>query len=110
VRRSYEPFFWSIFSAGGMVTALVMPALILLTGFLLPAGWVEYERLRELVTNPFGRLAIFGVALLTFFHWAHRFRHALVEMGLRRFAMQIAVLCYVAAVAGSAWAGVVAFG
>jgi fumarate reductase subunit D len=110
MRRSNEPLFWSLFSAGGMVTALVAPALILVTGFLVPAEWVEYERLEALVTNPLGRLAIFAIAFLTFFHWAHRFRHALVEMGLRRFGMPIAVICYVAAVAGSAWAGVVALG
>ena len=110
MRRSNEPLFWSLFSAGGMVTALVMPALILVTGFLVPAEWVEYERLEAIVTHPLGRLALFVIALLTFFHWAHRFRHALVEMGLRRFGMPIAAVCYLAAVAGSAWAGVVTLG
>jgi fumarate reductase subunit D len=110
MRRSNEPLFWSLFSAGGMVAALLMPALILVTGFLVPAEWVEYERLEAIVTNPLGRLAIFGIAFLTFFHWAHRFRHVLVELGLRRLALPIAVGCYLAAVAGSAWAGVVALG
>jgi len=108
MRRSNEPFFWSLFSAGGMVTALLMPALILVTGFLVPGEWVEFERLEAIVTNPLARVAIFGVAFLTFFHWAHRFRHALVEMGLRRFGQPIAIACYLVAAAGSAWAGVVA--
>lgn len=110
MRRSNEPLFWSLFSAGGMVTALLMPALILVTGFLVPADFIEYRRLEAIATNPLGRLAVFAIAFLTFFHWAHRFRHVLVELGLRRFGMPIAVVCYLAAVAGSTWAGVVALG
>jgi fumarate reductase subunit D len=109
MRRSREPLFWSLFSAGGVITALLAPVLIIVTGFLVPAHRVEFNRLEEIFTNPLGRLLLFGVAFLTFFHWAHRFRHTLVDMGLMRFGSPIAVVCYLGALAGTVWAGVVAF-
>jgi fumarate reductase subunit D len=62
-----------------------------------------------MVTNPVGRIVLFGVAALTFFHWAHRFRHVLIDVGLRRFSLALAVACYLAALGGTIWAGLVAF-
>jgi fumarate reductase subunit D len=109
MRRSNEPFFWSLFSAGGLATALLTPVLILVTGFLVPAHRVGYSRLNDIFTNPLARLVLFGLALVTFFHWAHRFRHILIDIGLAAFGLPIAVVCYLTALAASAWAGVVAF-
>lgn len=109
MRRSQEPLFWSLFSAGGVVAALLAPVLIIVTGFLAPAGLVTFDRLEAIFTNPLGRLVLFGVAFLIFFHWAHRFRHTLVDLGLERFGMPIAAVCYLLALAGTIWAGVVAF-
>lgn len=109
MRRSNEPLFWSLFSAGGMLAALLALALIVVTGFLVPANQVTFARLHAIVTNPIGRLVIFGVASLTFFHWAHRFRHVLIDVGLRRFGLALGAACYLAALAGTVWAGVVAF-
>jgi fumarate reductase subunit D len=109
MRRSNEPFFWSLFSAGGTITALLAPVLIVIVGFLVPADQVEYDRLETIFTNPLGRLALVAFAFLTFFHWAHRFRHTLNEIGLKPFGLPIAVACYLIALAGSVWAGMVAF-
>lgn len=109
MRKSNEPLFWSLFSAGGMLTALLAPVLIIVTGFLVPAGAVSFNRLHEIVTNPIGRVVLFAVAALTFFHWAHRIRHVLIDVGLRRFSLVLAVVCYLAALGGTVWAGVVAF-
>jgi len=109
MRRSNEPFFWSLFSAGGMITALLAPVLIVTVGFLIPADKVEFDRLETIFTNPLGRLALVGFAFLVFFHWAHRFRHTLLEIGLKPFGLPIAVTCYLSALAGSVWAAIVAF-
>lgn len=109
MRRSNEPLFWSLFSGGGMLTALLAPALIVVTGFLVPANAVGFTHLRAIATNPIFRVVLFGVAALTFFHWAHRFRHVLIDVGLRRFSFALAVVCYLAALGGTVWAGVVAF-
>jgi fumarate reductase subunit D len=109
MRRSNEPFLWSLFSAGGLVTALLTPVLILVSGLLVPTHHVGYGKLHDIFTNPVGRLAVFGLAFLTFFHWAHRFRHVLIDVGLAAFGLPIALACYLLALAASAWAGVVAF-
>ena len=109
MRKSNEPLFWSLFSGGGMLAALLAPALIVVTGFLVPANAVSFARLHAIVTNPAGRVVLFGVAALTFFHWAHRFRHVLIDVGLRRFSLALAVVCYLAALGGTIWAGIVVF-
>jgi fumarate reductase subunit D len=109
MRKSNEPLFWSLFSGGGMLAALLVPVLILVTGFLVPAKAVTFGRLHEIFTNPVGRVVLFGLAALIFFHWAHRFRHVLIDVGLRRFSLALAVVCYLTALGGTVWAGVVAF-
>jgi fumarate reductase subunit D len=109
MRRSKEPVFWALFSAGGMVMAVLAPVLIVVTAYLVPADKVEFGRLHAIFTNPLGRLGLFGLAFVTFFHWAHRFRHSLIEMGLKAYARPIAVLSYLTAVAASVFAAVVAF-
>lgn len=38
-KRSVAPVFWLLFGAGGMLSALFGPALIILTGFVIPRGW-----------------------------------------------------------------------
>jgi fumarate reductase subunit D len=107
MRPSNEPFFWAMFSAGGMITALLMPILIVITGFLVPADEVEGPALHDIFTNPLIRLIVFGVAFFTFFHAAHRIRHTVKDLGLRQGHMALAAICYLAAAAGSIWAAVV---
>src|SRR5262249_22572866 len=96
-------------SAGGVITALVAPVLIIIIGFLVPGKQVGFDRLHEIFTNPFGRLALFGLAFFTFFLCAHRVRHTLTEVGLKQFERPITMACNLAALAGTIWAGVVAF-
>ncbi len=72
--RSNEPFWWSLFSAGGVVAAFFLPVTILITGILVPAGWLMAEDLRVLVGHPLTRLYLFVLISLPMFHWAHRFR------------------------------------
>ena len=107
--RSKEPLLWAIFSAGGMVMAILAPVLIIVTAYLVPADQVEFGRLHAIFTNPLARLGLFGLAFVTFFHWAHRFRHSLIEMGLKKYAVPIAVLSYLAALAATGFAAAVAF-
>ena len=109
MRRSNEPLFWSLFSAGGMLAALVAPALIVVTAFLVSTNQVSFAHLHAIVSNPIIKVVLFAVASLTFFHWGHRFRHVLIDLGLRRFGQALAVACYLAALAGTVWAAVVVF-
>ena len=96
-----------MFGAGGMITALLLPVLIILTGFVVPAGGVDFKQLDTLFNNPLVRLIILGVAFLSFFHAAHRIRHTLKDLGLRSVATPLAVLCYAVALAGTIWAALV---
>ncbi len=107
MRPSNEPFWWAMFSAGGMVVALLLPVLIIMTGFVVPAGGVEFDQLDKLFNNPLVRLIILGVAFLSFFHAAHRIRHTLKDLGLRSVATPLAGVCYAAALAGTVWAALV---
>lgn len=105
MKRSTEPIWWSLFAAGGVVAALIVPVLILLTGIAAPAGWAAeaftYDRVAAVVSHPISRLVLFAVISLPLFHWAHRFRFTLVDLGLKGARSVIAVLCYGAAVVGT---------
>ena len=41
VKRHPEPFLWLLFSAGGVVSALLLPIHLLLFGLAIPLGWVS---------------------------------------------------------------------
>lgn len=100
--KSNEVVWWSLFSAGGVVAALLVPALLFLTGIALPfLGPVAYETLKRLAAHPLSRLLLFAVIALSLLHWAHRFRHTLIDMGLRRGGGVIACLCYGTALVGT---------
>ncbi|MUL85662.1 MULTISPECIES: fumarate reductase subunit FrdD [unclassified Mycolicibacterium] len=104
-RRSPEPYFWLLFSAGGMVSALALPMLMALFGVLFPLGLLDTPdptHLPAVVRNPLTRIVLAGVFVLALFHWAHRFRFML-EHGLKlgRFDQAIAVCSYGTAALGS---------
>lgn len=106
MRYSNEPFFWALFSAGGMLLALLLPVLIVLTGFVLPAEEIEFSRLDALLGNVLVRLAVLVFVFLTLMHWANRFRHTVVDMG----GASVGVLSYLIAVAGTVAAAVILLG
>ena len=100
--RSNEPLWWGPFSAGMMIGALFVPALIIITGLLLPLGWLgDPERVRGLINHPLTRLLLFIVISSSLFHWAHRFRYILFDLGLHGGKNIIAFLCYGTAIAGT---------
>ena len=54
-RSSSEALAWGLFSAGGMVSALLVPVLLLLFGVVYPLGLVEppeHSYLLAVLTNP----------------------------------------------------------
>ncbi|MGH9768704.1 MAG: fumarate reductase subunit FrdD [Blastocatellia bacterium] len=107
-KRSNEPFLWSLFSAGGMIAALMVPVLLLLFGLAFPLGWIEapsYGTLRALTAYPLARLALFAICSLSLFHGAHRFRFTLYDgLQIKHLNELIAVSCYGSALAGTALA------
>ncbi len=96
--RSREPFFWVLFSSGGMLAALFLPALVLLLWIATPVGWVEapsYGELVEKLRTPLVRLSLFVLITLSLFHWGHRFRYTLYDgLQLEHLYGLIAIICY----------------
>ena len=84
MKRSNKPIFWSLFGAGGMLSALIGPALIFVTGIAAPLGYVDlgYERMRALAQSGSGKVAIFLVVSLFLFHGLHRMYHSLHDLGI----------------------------
>ena len=111
VRRSLEPVLWLLFSAGGVVSALVVPALVFLLGIAFPLGWLaapSHEHVFRIVSHPLTRLALFGICVLSLFHAAHRFRFTLYDgLQIKHLNELIALFCYGGAISLSAWAAYV---
>jgi fumarate reductase subunit D len=105
IKRHPEPLLWLLFSAGGVVSAMLMPALALLFGVAFPLGWLNppgYDQLRSLLANPVAAIGMFSLCTLSLFHWAHRFRHTLYDgLQIKHLNEMVAVLSYWAALAGS---------
>jgi fumarate reductase subunit D len=98
MKRSIEPFWWSLFGAGGTLAAFFTPVLLLLNGFAVPLGLLDApdaDRMRELILHPVSRLFLFVLVSLSVFHWAHRFRFTLYDgLQLKHLNELIAVLTY----------------
>ena len=102
---SNKPVIWGLFAAGGTVAAFVVPALVLITCFAIPLGWLapealSYERLFALLQNPLVKLVVFGVLFLTVWHAAHRMRITAHDLGIRNDTIVMAV-CYGIAALGT---------
>jgi fumarate reductase subunit D len=98
--RSNKPILWLPFAAGGLVAALIIPALILLTGLLLPLGLVHlpFEKVLAFAHNPIGKLMLFGTIALSAWHAAHRLRMTAHDLGLGG-GLLVKAVCYGAAAA-----------
>jgi|TARA_B110000263_G_C15271268_1_gene493614 fumarate reductase subunit D len=110
--KSNEPIWWSLFSAGGMVAAMIFPILIIITGILVPFGLagddpLNFEKISTGISNQLIKLILFTIITLPLFHWAHRFRFTLVDVGLKSMSTLISILCYGGAIAGTIVSAVV---
>ena len=107
-KRSNEPFLWLLFSAGGMVSAMLMPIHLLLFALAIPLGWLDagsQPRLLEIAGHPAARVYLLVFCSLPLFHWAHRFRFTLYDgLQIKHLNELINVFCYGGAVLGTALA------
>lgn len=108
-QTSSEPFLWALFSAGGVISALCVPALLFLNGLAFPLGWLPtpgYDHMLALLRHPAARLLVFLICALPLFHWAHRFRFTLYDgLQIKHLNELVGVLCYGGAICGTAIAG-----
>ena len=94
---------WTLFAAGGTVTAFVFPALIALFLFIATGNTPEnlqYEQIHAFSASLLGKAALFIVLFLAVWHAAHRLRVVAHDFGIRKDAL-IASAVYTAAAIGS---------
>lgn len=98
-KRSNAPFFWLMFGAGGMLSALFGTALVLITGLATPLGiglkpgFMDYARMMAFAQNFIGKGFVFVVIALFAWHAAHRIFHSLHDVGIHSGTMA-KLLCY----------------
>jgi fumarate reductase subunit D len=106
MKRSNAPIFWSLFGAGGVLSALAAPVLVFITGIAAPTGFgmppeaLAYSRVLAFAQNTGGKLALFLVIALFLWHAAHRIYHCLHDFGVHA-GVTTKVLLYGSAFAGS---------
>ena len=106
-KKTSEPLWWALFSAGGVVAAFLVPIHLFLHSLAAPLGWapakaISYERMVALVGHPLVKIYLLLVIALPLYHWAHRFRFILLDLGIKGLRKPIAVLCYGGALLGTA--------
>jgi fumarate reductase subunit D len=80
-------FWWFMFSQGGLFVAVLLPVHILVQGILGPLGIVRvvdrhYDTWISILGNPIVKLYLLVLISLPFFHFAHRLRYLLVDLGV----------------------------
>jgi fumarate reductase subunit D len=80
-------FFWFMFANGGVITALLVPVHVLIQGILGPLGVVNvvdqhYDTWIRVLGNPLVKLYLLVLILFAFFHFAHRIRYFLMDLGV----------------------------
>lgn len=80
-------FWWFLFSQGGVLTALFLPALVLVMGVLGPLGVVpvvdrHYDTWINVIGNVLVKLFLLVFFAFAFFHFAHRLRYFFVDVGV----------------------------
>ena len=88
MKRSNEPVFWSLFGAGGMLSALTGVALVFITGIgvplaLLSPDLMSYPNMLAFAQSWFGKLVIFAVIALFLWHATLRILLLLHDFGIR---------------------------
>ena len=98
-KRSNAPFFWLMFGAGGMLSALFGTALVIITGLATPLGiglktdFMAYPRMLAFAQNFIGKGFVMVVITLFAWHAAHRIFHSLHDVGIHSGTVA-KLLCY----------------
>jgi fumarate reductase subunit D len=77
-------FWWFMFAQGGVIAAILLPVHIVLNGILGPLGFVRVVTPDNItiMSNPIVKLYLLVLIAVPFFHFAHRLRYLLVDLGV----------------------------
>lgn len=110
---STHALFWLLFSAGGVVAAMLLPVHALLFGLAFPLSWLHapaYDTAAALLKSIPVRVYLLILCSLPLFHWAHRFRYTLYDgLQIKHLNEVIFVMCYGGALAGTGIAAYLLF-
>ena len=87
------------------MAAFLVPIHLILFTLVIPLGWVaapETAGLAELAQHPIAKVYLFCFVGGCLFHWSHRFRYTVIDLGMHGARGLVAFLCYGSAIAGSA--------
>ena len=109
MKRSNEPVFWSLFGAGGLLAALIGPALVFITGIAVPFALMNpdtmnYANILAFCQHWAGKFFAFAVIALFMWHAAHRIAIVLHDLGVHAVAL-VKFGCYGLALFGTVIAG-----
>ena len=100
--KSNKVVIWSLFAAGGTLTAFLTPILVVLALFAamgMVPDLFTYEFLHAFAAHWLGKLVIFAVITLSLLHAAYRLYVTLHDFGLRADRASL-VICYGIAAVG----------
>jgi fumarate reductase subunit D len=97
---------WATFAQCAAITALLVPAHILVQGILGPLGWLpypdqSYDKFAAMIGNPLVKLYLLVLFATSFYVAAHRVRYLLLDLGLHRAKLAFGLLLYGLAVIGT---------
>ena len=95
-KRSNAPIYWSLFGAGGLLSALVAPGVAL----VLLGGMLTYTQATAVAHNLLGKAFLFAIASLFLWHAAHRIYHAIHDFGIKP-GFGAWLVCYGVALGGT---------
>ena len=80
-------FWWFMFAQGGVIAAVLLPVHILVQGILGPLGIVPVvdrngQGFYNVLASPIVKLYLLVLIAFPFFHFAHRLRYLLVDLGV----------------------------
>lgn len=105
---------WATFAQCAAITAILVPAHILIEGVLGPLGVVPYpdrtyDSFAAMIGNPWVKIYLLILFGTTFYVAAHRVRYLLLDLGLHSGKLVFGLLLYGLAAIGTLVAAVVLF-
>ena len=91
---------WGAFSIGGIVSAFLLPVLILFNNIafhpsgVLSADSITYDNMITRLANPLTKLYLAILLSTTLFHGLYRFRAFLFEIGLHKAKKPVSIIIY----------------
>ena len=79
-KRSNEPPVWLLFGAGGTISAIAFPIVILIVGLMLPLGLVSPDNLVAFAHSGLGKIVLLALTIFPAWCGLHRIHHGMHDL------------------------------